>query len=248
MQLFGPATVTHAELAARRPGEKTDDDVFLALRHESGVTSHLWMNMLCAQQGPRFRLLGSDGGFTKHGVDPQEPFIVAGGSPLDAGLRGRRPGLGRAAGPGRAPGPAAHRARRLPGVLPDPGSEDPRRRGGLGAAGPGGPGRPGGGAAADRAGPDAGLSRLNSNRLLRNCRFGGPKGRLRSSRCGSGGCYARPAGYAETSSCQSATRGRLCASETERCATLPPAMLRPAARAASRSNAALTPRLARATA
>ncbi|WP_160668771.1 Gfo/Idh/MocA family protein [Pseudarthrobacter sp. ATCC 49987] len=99
VQLFGPAAVTHAELEARRPGEKADDDVFLALRHESGVTSHLWMNMLCAQQGPRFRLLGTGGGFTKHGVDPQEPFIVAGGSPLDpdygvedrdwAGLLGR---------------------------------------------------------------------------------------------------------------------------------------------------------------
>ena len=99
VQLFGPATLTHAELDARRPGEMTDDDVFLALRHDSGVTSHLWMNMLCAQQGPRFRLLGSAGGFTKNGVDPQEPFIVAGGSPLDpdygiengdwAGLLGR---------------------------------------------------------------------------------------------------------------------------------------------------------------
>ncbi|XAS64021.1 Gfo/Idh/MocA family oxidoreductase [Micrococcaceae bacterium Sec5.8] len=84
VQLFGPATVVSAELAARRPGERTDDDVFLALRHSSGVTSHLWMNMLCAQQGPRFRLLGSGGGFTKHGVDPQEPYMAAGGSPLDA--------------------------------------------------------------------------------------------------------------------------------------------------------------------
>jgi predicted dehydrogenase len=83
LQLFGPATVMHAELSARRPGEKTDDDVFLALQHESGVVSHLWMNMLCAQQGPRYRLLGSKGGFTKHGVDPQEPYIVAGGGPLD---------------------------------------------------------------------------------------------------------------------------------------------------------------------
>jgi predicted dehydrogenase len=99
LELFGPATVVHAELGARRPGEKVDDDVFLALRHGSGVTSHLWMNMLCAQQGPRFRLLGSEGAYTKHGVDPQEPFIVAGGSPLDpdygvedrdwAGLLGR---------------------------------------------------------------------------------------------------------------------------------------------------------------
>ncbi len=84
LQLFGPATVTHAELDTRRPGAKVDDDVFLALRHDSGVTSHLWMNMLCAQQGPRYRLLGSEGGFTKHGVDPQEPYIAAGGSPLDA--------------------------------------------------------------------------------------------------------------------------------------------------------------------
>lgn len=84
LQLFGPATVTHAELAARRDGERADDDAFVALRHESGVTSHLAMNLLCAQQGPRFRLLGPGGGFTKHGVDPQEPYLAAGGSPLDA--------------------------------------------------------------------------------------------------------------------------------------------------------------------
>ena len=81
--LYGPATVAHAELHARRPHEKVDDDVFLVLNHGSGVTSHLRMNMLCAQQGPRFRILGSSGAFTKHGVDPQEPYIVAGGSPLD---------------------------------------------------------------------------------------------------------------------------------------------------------------------
>jgi len=84
VELFGPATVTYAELVARRPGELADDDVFVALRHDSGVTSHLSMNLLCAQQGPRYRVLGSDGGFTKHGVDPQEPWLAAGGSPLDA--------------------------------------------------------------------------------------------------------------------------------------------------------------------
>jgi len=81
--LFGPATVAHAELHARRPHENVDDDVFLVLKHGSGVTSHLKMNMLCAQQGPRFRILGTTGAFTKHGVDPQEPYIVAGGAPLD---------------------------------------------------------------------------------------------------------------------------------------------------------------------
>jgi predicted dehydrogenase len=82
--LFGPATVAHTELQARRPHEKVDDDVFVVLNHESGVTSHLSMNMLCAQQGPRFRILGSTSAFTKHGIDPQEPYILAGGSPLDA--------------------------------------------------------------------------------------------------------------------------------------------------------------------
>lgn len=83
LQLFGPAAVLHAELKARRSDERTDDDVFLVLRHDSGVISHLTMNMLCAQQGPRFRVLGSIGGFTKNGVDPQEPYMAAGGSPLD---------------------------------------------------------------------------------------------------------------------------------------------------------------------
>ena len=83
LQLFGPATVLHAELKARRSDERADDDVFLVLSHESGVISHLTMNVLCAQQGPRFRVLGSVGGFTKNGVDPQEPYLAAGGSPLD---------------------------------------------------------------------------------------------------------------------------------------------------------------------
>jgi len=84
LQLFGPASVVHAELEIRRPEGKADDDAFVVLRHESGVLSHLTMNMLCAQQGPRFRILGSTGAFTKHGIDPQEPYILAGGTPLDA--------------------------------------------------------------------------------------------------------------------------------------------------------------------
>ncbi|WP_457947100.1 Gfo/Idh/MocA family protein [Pseudarthrobacter sp. alpha12b] len=83
LQLFGPATVLHSELKARRSDERAEDDVFLVLRHDAGVTSHLAMNMLCAQQGPRFRVLGSIGGFTKNGADPQEPYLAAGGSPLD---------------------------------------------------------------------------------------------------------------------------------------------------------------------
>ncbi|MFJ6078910.1 Gfo/Idh/MocA family oxidoreductase [Pseudarthrobacter sp. NPDC092419] len=83
LQLFGPARVVHAELETRRPDARAEDDAFLVLRHDSGVTSHLTMNLMCAQQGHRFRVLGSGGGYTKNGVDPQEPYIAAGGSPLD---------------------------------------------------------------------------------------------------------------------------------------------------------------------
>lgn len=84
LQLFGPASVAHAELEARRLDGRADDDAFLVLRHDSGVMSHLTMNLMCAQQSHRFRVLGSEGGYTKNGVDPQEPYIAAGGSPLDA--------------------------------------------------------------------------------------------------------------------------------------------------------------------
>lgn len=83
VQLFGPARVTYAEMAARRPREKADDDVFLVLHHESGLDTHVTLNLNSQLQGPRFRVLGSRGGFVKYGVDPQEPYLVAGGKPTD---------------------------------------------------------------------------------------------------------------------------------------------------------------------
>lgn len=84
LQWFGPAGVVHAELLARRPHEQADDDAFLVLEHHSGVISHLTMNLNSQLHGPRFRVLGSEGGFVKYGVDPQEAFLAAGGSPTDA--------------------------------------------------------------------------------------------------------------------------------------------------------------------
>jgi predicted dehydrogenase len=83
VQLLGPATVTYAEIAARRPQERADDDIFLALRHESGVVSHHSLNLSSRLHGPRFRILGSDAGFVKYGIDPQEPYILGGGLPTD---------------------------------------------------------------------------------------------------------------------------------------------------------------------
>ncbi|KUM35866.1 Gfo/Idh/MocA family oxidoreductase [Arthrobacter sp. EpRS71] len=84
LRFFGPATVTFAEIQARRPQESADDDVFLVLRHESGVVSHVTINLNSHLPGPRFRILGTEGGFVKFGTDPQEPYVLGGGLPTDA--------------------------------------------------------------------------------------------------------------------------------------------------------------------
>jgi scyllo-inositol 2-dehydrogenase (NADP+) len=79
--LFGPVDDLYSEVECRRPGAQVDDDVFLALRHTSGVHSHLWMSALAAQPGPRFRVLGERAAFVKHGMDVQEEALRAGRKP-----------------------------------------------------------------------------------------------------------------------------------------------------------------------
>jgi len=83
LRFFGPAEVTHAEIRARRPQESADDDVFLVLDHRSGVVSHVTLNLNSQLPGPRFRILGTRGGFVKFGADPQEPYLSEGGLPTD---------------------------------------------------------------------------------------------------------------------------------------------------------------------
>jgi scyllo-inositol 2-dehydrogenase (NADP+) len=81
--LFGPAAQVYAELDTRRSGAQTDDDSFVALRHESGARSHLWMSAVAARPGPRFRVLGSQAGYVKYGLDVQEEQLRAGRRPDD---------------------------------------------------------------------------------------------------------------------------------------------------------------------
>ncbi|MCU4184979.1 Gfo/Idh/MocA family oxidoreductase [Acidiferrimicrobium sp. IK] len=83
LQLFGPVRAVYAEMDLRRPGAQVDDDSFMALTHVSGVRSHLWMSATAPQAGPRFRLLGDHGGFTKWGIDGQEAALRAGAVPGD---------------------------------------------------------------------------------------------------------------------------------------------------------------------
>ncbi|WP_033344876.1 Gfo/Idh/MocA family protein [Catenuloplanes japonicus] len=91
--LFGPAEVEYAELGVVRPGSTVPDDAFVALRHLTGVRSHLWMSRLVAQPGPRFRVLGTDAAYVTHGLDGQEAALAAGGDPSSPGWGAGSPGL-----------------------------------------------------------------------------------------------------------------------------------------------------------
>jgi scyllo-inositol 2-dehydrogenase (NADP+) len=86
LQLFGPAELVDAELSILREGGVSDDEAFLSLVHESGVRSHLTMSRFAAQNGPRFRVLGSRSGYTVYGLDGQEPALMAGAAPTDRGF------------------------------------------------------------------------------------------------------------------------------------------------------------------
>ena len=84
LMLFGPVESVYAEVMRRRPGVVTDDDVFVALKHAGGVTSHLWAAHTAAQPGPRLRVLGSRAAYVKWGLDGQEQALRDGGDPAAA--------------------------------------------------------------------------------------------------------------------------------------------------------------------
>jgi len=86
IRLFGPVASVHAELDRRRPGAASDDDSFVALTHESGVRSRLWMSSVSPSNRARFRVVGSRAVATFMGLDPQEPQLIAGRRPGDAGF------------------------------------------------------------------------------------------------------------------------------------------------------------------
>jgi scyllo-inositol 2-dehydrogenase (NADP+) len=84
IQLFGPVEKSYGETANRGPhADAADTEAFVSLLHSSGVRSRLWMNGMAAQAGPRFHVLGSQAGYTKWGLDGQEPALAAGLAPSD---------------------------------------------------------------------------------------------------------------------------------------------------------------------
>jgi len=85
LYLFGPVSHVYAEIDTRRAGLAVDDDVFLAITHQSGVRSHLWTSYLAAHGGPRMRVLGSSGAYFKQHPDPQEAALRSGHLPTETG-------------------------------------------------------------------------------------------------------------------------------------------------------------------
>jgi predicted dehydrogenase len=83
--LLGPVASVYAELDRRRRGSSVDDDVFVALTHTNGARSHLWASAVAPRPGPRFRVLGSEAGYVRHGLDPQEQQLKDGMRPGDPG-------------------------------------------------------------------------------------------------------------------------------------------------------------------
>lgn len=81
--LFGPVDTVYSEQRTLRAASAVIDDAFIALTHRSGIVSHLVMSLAVADAGPRFRLLGSDGSFTKFGVEVQEDALRGGARPGD---------------------------------------------------------------------------------------------------------------------------------------------------------------------
>jgi scyllo-inositol 2-dehydrogenase (NADP+) len=81
IQLLGPVRAVYAETRAVRDPAAADDDVFVALSHESGALSHLWASAVAATPGPRFRVLGSRAAFVIDGLDSQEERLRAGQRP-----------------------------------------------------------------------------------------------------------------------------------------------------------------------
>ena len=84
--LFGPARRVYAEFERRHPDIVVVDDVFIAITHKRGVISHLFTSPNVGILGPRLTVLGSKGAYVKHGIDPQEEALLAGGTPGTPGV------------------------------------------------------------------------------------------------------------------------------------------------------------------
>ena len=84
LQLFGRPQALFVDLAAQRDGATTDDRFHAHLRYDR-LRVVLHATALAAAETPRYVLHGTRGSWVKHGPDPQEEALKAGGVPGSAG-------------------------------------------------------------------------------------------------------------------------------------------------------------------
>lgn len=80
--LLGPVESVYAELATLMSGRRSEDDVFIALRHESGSVSHLYASGAEGMPSVRFHVSGPAGAYVKSGKDVQEERLLSGFVPV----------------------------------------------------------------------------------------------------------------------------------------------------------------------
>ena len=85
LQLFGPPETVQATIFAQRPGAVTDDYAHVVLGYAQGLQVILHGSMLAAGGSVRFVVHGDVASWTKYGADVQEPQLIAGMRPGDAG-------------------------------------------------------------------------------------------------------------------------------------------------------------------
>jgi predicted dehydrogenase len=84
--LFGPVRRVWAQSDRRRADSQVEDSVFVALDHQGGVRSRLWMSLIAARTGPRLRIRGLDGEYLKQDLDGQEAQLLDGMLPNTPGF------------------------------------------------------------------------------------------------------------------------------------------------------------------
>jgi scyllo-inositol 2-dehydrogenase (NADP+) len=92
LQLFGPPEAVTADIAVQRAAARVDDYFHVTLRY-GRMRAILSASTLSAKPRPRFLIFGSEGAFEKHGLDPQEAALKAGGVPEDPGFGEDEPRL-----------------------------------------------------------------------------------------------------------------------------------------------------------
>jgi predicted dehydrogenase len=89
VQLFGKPDTLQLDTAALRDGALVEDYFHAILRYETGPHAPLRVILhattLAAEAAPRYMLHGTRGSYVKHGVDPQEDALRAGGKPIGEG-------------------------------------------------------------------------------------------------------------------------------------------------------------------